>query len=265
VSASLTSIAASPSLLVAVGAGGTILTSAYGTTWTSRKSGTDVDLAHVIFNGEEFVAVGGAWCVQAVALTSSDGTTWTRLEAPPHYSFHAVAFAGGRVFAAAETPSKKLPMALDNVVLEYVLPSTSSPAGWLDRNLPRFSDSLIAEDQTLTVGNWSGEATLSSSSDGQTWSTQVLPGSEARAIASSGSEFIIVGGRMVLSSSNGVDWSEPAPLLDQGWLSAVAYGESSFVAVGSGGAILTSSHGSMWTKQAADTTTDLADTAYGPE
>jgi hypothetical protein len=185
-SAYLASVAASRSLLVAVGADGTILTSAHGTTWTSCRSGTDVDLAHVIFNGEQFIAVGGAYADQAVALTSRDGTTWTRLEGPPHYSFHAVAFAGGTMFVSAETPSKEIPMALDNVVLAYVLPSTSSPAGWLDKHLPRFSDSLIVDDQTLTAGNWSGKASLSSSTDGETWTSQLLPGSEARAIASSG-------------------------------------------------------------------------------
>lgn len=265
VSVTLRSIAASRSLLVAVGAGGTILTSAHAATWTAQSSGTDVDLAHVIFNGEQFVAVGGAYGSQAVALTSRDGTAWTRLEAPPEYSFHAVAFAGGTVFASAETPSKKIPMALDNVVLAYILPSTSSPASWLDRNLPRFSDSLSLADQTFLVGNWTGEATLSSSSDGVTWATQLLPGSVADAIAHSGSTFVVVGGGVALGSPNGTDWTEPLTLLDTGWLSGVTYGGASFAAVGSGGVILASPDGSAWSSQVSGSTADLLDAAYGPE
>jgi hypothetical protein len=263
VSARLNSIAAREGLLVAVGAGGTILTSVHAGSWTKRSSGTEVDLTHVIFNGEQFVAVGGGYAAQATCLTSSDGATWTALEPPPKYSFHAVAVAGGIIFAAAETQSTTIPMALDNVVLEYVLPSTSNNRGsWRDRSLPRFSDSLQLGPETLTVGSWSGESTVSRSTDGQHWTTQVLPGNDARAIATSGSDLVIVGGRSVFSSATGTDWTEPRTALAAGWLSAVTHGGSTFVAVGSGGAILTSADGSAWTTRDAAHTSDLADVVY---
>lgn len=266
VSVRLSSIAANHALFVAVGADGTILTSAHAGSWTKRSSGTEVDLAHVIFNGERFVAVGGAYADQATCLTSSDGATWTALEPPPKYSFHAVAVAGGTIFAAAETPSKTIPMALDNVVLEYVLPSTSNNLGsWRDRNLPRFSDSLQLGSEALMVGSWSGESTLSRSTDGRTWTTQVLPGSDARGIAGSNSGLVIVGGRTVLSSPDGTAWNEPGTPLRDGRLSAVTYGASTFVAVGGGGTILTSPDGSDWTNQSATAAGDLADVAHGPE
>jgi hypothetical protein len=54
-------------------------------------------------------------------------------------------------------------------------------------------------------------------------------------------------------------------VLEEGVLSGVTHGKSSFVAVGSAGAILTSPDGSRWTKQASDATTAMADVAYGPE
>lgn len=266
VSVRLSSIAASHALFVAVGADGTILTSAHAGAWTKRSSGTQVDLAHVIFNGEQFVAVGGAYADQAICLTSSDGATWTPLEPPPKYSFHAVAVAGGTIFAAAETPSRTIPMALDNVVLEYVLPSTSNNLGsWRDRNLPRFSDSLQLGSEALTVGSWSGESTLSRSTDGQIWTTQVLPSSDARAIAGRDTGLVIVGGRTVLSSPGGAAWSEPETPLREKRLSAVAYGAATFVAVGSAGAILTSPDGTVWATRDAGSTTDLADVTHGPE
>ena len=264
VTVTLTSVAASSKLLVAVGAGGTILTSARGTTWTARRSGTDVDLADVVFNGEQFVAVGGAWSGEAVTLTSVDGVSWAAIESPPAYSFHTVAIAGGTVLAAAVTPSKEVPMALDNVVLEYVLPSTSSRGSWRERDLPRFNDSLLMGDETLTVGSWDSESTLSRSTDGQIWTTQNLPGVEARAIASDGSSLVVLGHHSALSSPDGAAWSERDLPVDNGWLLGVTYGAPAFVAVGSGGGIFTSPDGATWTRQASASDADLADVIHGP-
>jgi hypothetical protein len=263
VTAMLASVAASPTLLVVVGDGGTILTSTRGTSWTVRSSGTDVDLSDVVFNGERFVAVGGAWSDQAVTLTSPDGVHWAPIESPPAYSFHTVAVAGGTVLAAAVTPSKQVPMALDNAVLEYVLPSTSSRGSWRDRDLPRFSDSLSVGDQTLTVGSWNGESTLSRSTDGQDWTTQILPGIEARSIASTGSSLVVIGRDSALSAPDGAAWTEHSIPVDNGWLMAVTYGASSFVAVGSGGGIFTSPDGSTWTRQVSAVSGELLDVAYG--
>lgn len=263
VTANLNSVAASRTLFVAVGDGGTILSSSRGTAWAARQSGTEENLTHVIFNGEKFVAVGGAWSDRAVTLTSPDGVSWTPLEAPPAYAFHAVAVAGGTVFAAAVTPSARLPMDLDHVVLEYVLPSTSSRGSWRDRDLPRFSDSLSLGEQALTVGSWNNESTLSRSSDGQDWTTQALPSSDARAIASSGSGLVVVCRATALSSPDGTAWSEHSLRLDDGWLMEVTYGASSFVAVGSAGAIFTSANGSTWTSQVSAVAADLLDVAYG--
>jgi hypothetical protein len=263
VTAKLTGVAASGALFVAVGDGGTILSSSRGTAWAARDSGTEVNLTHVIFNGEKFVAVGGGWSDQAVSLTSPDGISWTSLESPSAYAFHAVAVAGGTVFAAAVTPSTRLPMDLEHVVLEYVLPSTSSRGSWRDRDLPRFSDSLSLAEQALTVGSWNDESTLSRSSDGQDWTTQALPCSDARAVASSGSTLVVACRASALSSPDGTAWSEHSLAVDGGWLTEVTYGASSFVAVGSAGAIFTSANGSTWTSQVSGVSADLLDVAYG--
>jgi hypothetical protein len=261
VDADLRSVAAGGSAFVAVGINGTILSSRYAGEWEARRSDTSVELAHVIFTGEQFVAVGGAWASDAVALTSPDGANWSRVEAPPSYSFHAVALARGTMLAAGVKPSKTLPMGLDNVVLESVPPSTSNRGGWIERDLPRFSDTANLGDETLLVGSWANESTISRSSDGEHWVTQSLPAAGAHAIATSGADSVIVGGSNALTSSNGADWTlhELAPRLI-----SVAHGAATFVAVGYSGAVLTSPDGVTWTAQGSGSSSDLADAAYGP-
>ena len=59
--------------VVVVGAGGAILSSADGLSWTSVASGTTASLAAVTF-ASQFVAVGASGTV----LTSLDGTTWLK-------------------------------------------------------------------------------------------------------------------------------------------------------------------------------------------
>lgn len=67
-------IAASGSQLVAVGTGGTILTSGDGRTWVRRNSTTTEWLVGVVFGDGKFVAVGD----HGTILVSVDGATWRR-------------------------------------------------------------------------------------------------------------------------------------------------------------------------------------------
>jgi hypothetical protein len=259
--AELRSVAAGRSGFVVVGAHGIILTSERGNDWTARRSGADVDLTHVIFTGEQFVAVGGGFDDGALALTSPDGASWARVEGPPHYSFQAVALAGSTIVVAAVKPSKMLPMALDNVVLASVPPSTSNRGGWIERQAPTFRDSLAVQDETLTVGSYAGRSTLSRSSDGEKWGTLELPSLEARSIARSDSRLVIVGGSSTLESTDGIDWSEHEVARR---LLAVAYGAESFVAVGYQGDIAASRDGADWLEHSSGTSVTLTDVAFGP-
>lgn len=267
----LNGVAASGALFVAVGERGTILTSRTGRVWTSRSSGTEVDLAQVMFEGGQFVAVGGGYSDRAVVLTSLDGIGWRRVEAPPQYSFTAVASARGTILAAAVTPSTQTPMALDRVVLASVPPSTSNRGGWIPRELPSFSDAVRlgdnAEGETLTVGSWNGESTLSRLRDSETWSTEAVPLAGARAIAAApkGSRFVIVGASGALESLDGRTWTESRPPIRTGdWLMAVAHGAATFAAVGLNGTILTSPEGFSWSPRDSGVTADLLDITFGP-
>jgi hypothetical protein len=70
---------------LAVGGGGTVLTSDDGDTWVTQNSQVNIDLEAVTWTGSQFmtggryVAVGGS----ATILTSPDGMIWTRRAVPP--------------------------------------------------------------------------------------------------------------------------------------------------------------------------------------
>ena len=60
-------------LFVAIGTGGYISTSTDGRNWTTRQSGTSVDLWDIVYTHNYYIAVGGS----ATIVTSQNGTTWT--------------------------------------------------------------------------------------------------------------------------------------------------------------------------------------------
>lgn len=81
-------------LFVAVGYGGAIRTSEDGQTWTSRTSGTSIELNGIACGNGLFVAVGGGGAV----LTSPDGINWSRSTSAAG-GFSNIAFGNGRFVA----------------------------------------------------------------------------------------------------------------------------------------------------------------------
>jgi hypothetical protein len=83
------------SLYVAVGAGGTILTSLDGMAWTLQTSGTENDLLSVTYGelsteNKMFVAVGAGGTI----LTSTDGMAWTSNSQAETLTFNSMAYNG---------------------------------------------------------------------------------------------------------------------------------------------------------------------------
>src|SRR5262249_10188188 len=76
---------------VAVGNGGTILTSTNGTNWTAQVSGTANNLATLIFGNGIYVVVGQSGTV----LVSSDAKTWTPGNAGVTIDLTWVSFGNG--------------------------------------------------------------------------------------------------------------------------------------------------------------------------
>lgn len=73
-SASLSAVHHANGLWVAVGSGGTIVTSADGANWTHQESGTDQYLSGVHHAGAMWLVVGAKGTIRSLA----DGQNWTR-------------------------------------------------------------------------------------------------------------------------------------------------------------------------------------------
>jgi hypothetical protein len=87
-------------LIVAVGAGGAVITSADGVTWTSRvaASGSAPILRSVSLANGVFVAVGDGGHIQ----TSVDGVTWTTQTSGTTVNLHAVACVVSTCYAVGD-------------------------------------------------------------------------------------------------------------------------------------------------------------------
>ena len=84
---------------VAVGSGGTILTSPDGVAWTRRSSGTSQDILAITYGNGIFMAVG-----PGIILTSADGSAW-RSPASTTLPLNAVVY-GDNSFLAVKTDSR---------------------------------------------------------------------------------------------------------------------------------------------------------------
>jgi len=90
---------------VAVGGGGTIMTSTDGHLWEQQESGFDEQLNQVIFAQNAFLAVGEG----GVILSSANGNNWVSHPTDPLYSLRGVTFAQGKyVMVGAKGGSQQL-------------------------------------------------------------------------------------------------------------------------------------------------------------
>ena len=155
---------------VAVGLGGIILASADGLTWTSRVSGTTVDLLGIEYINATFYVVGGGGTI----LTSQDGANWNvrTLEetqeplASIAYGNNTYIIVGGHQ-AAMDPADKKA----------VILTSPDGHTWALMKQTQGLTLSQVAFGNGLFVAvSGSSKDTLFTSADGTTWTERTIPG-----------------------------------------------------------------------------------------
>jgi hypothetical protein len=121
----------------------------------------------------------------------------------------------------------------------------------------------LAFDGTHYAAVGSG-ASAATSTDGQSWTGHLAPAADANAVVLANSKLYAAadGASVLVSSDGGANWSSVATgaTASGGGMSdlhGIAFGNSTLVAVGTGGAIVYSGNGTTWTSASSGVTSDL--------
>lgn len=232
-------------ILLAVGAGGKIVSSPDGITWTTQTNAASAaDLNSVVFGGASYVAAGAG----GVILYSADGLTWAAQTSGTTNPIYSMTSNGASTFVGVGARG----------TIVYGNGTTWSVAA------PATANDLLA----VTYGNGrfvavGAAGTLLTSTDAVTWtpvasSTTANLKAVAYGINATTATFLFVAGGAngaLLTSLDGVTWTSSSSLPVTG-INSLIYG-SQFVLAGDAGIIYTSTDGTSWQAQSSGTTNNL--------
>ena len=211
---------------VATGALGSVAYSPNGSTWTLATSAPSAEWTSVTYGDGEFVAV--AYNGTSAAY-SANGVTWTRSTLPATASWSSVAYANGE-FVAVSWGSTDAAYSSNGVT-------------WSEATLPaseNWSAVTFAESQFYAVASGSGATATSTS--GTSWSIgSALPtANDWIALASVGNELLVsaYSSATVAVGPVNSNMSTPGLSLPGSDGAAIAYGDSTYVALGDYSALL---------------------------
>ncbi len=240
----LWSVASNGALFVAVGDGGTILTSPEGATWSARASGTTTWLVGAAYANNQFVVVGA----NGTLLTSADGLAWTVRASGIQARLNAVAFGNGRWLAVGENGSAVT--STDGVNWTIVPRSefgwTSALRGWA-RGL------CFAYGQFVFTGE-SGH--IVTTADANYFADRSMPtAANLEGVTYARRRFVAVGdGGLVLTSPDASIWRGS---ITPAAMRAITFFNNTFVAAAADGSILTSPDAAHWTPRQTGNATML--------
>ena len=212
---------------VAVGAAGTILSSADGQSWVGRYSGAVINLDKVQYLNGNYLAMGSSGYGSNL-YTSSNGTSWTP-QIAGSVAFNAAAF-GASVYVVVGSNG--------------AIWSSSNLVDWTTRSAgsSTFADVIFANSIFVAVGT---SGACYSSTDGITWTSRSAGAQQFYRIIYANSLFVVVGvNGAIYTSSDGITWTLR---IVSGAFNDVVWNGSQFCAVGNGGLIATSPNGLAWT------------------
>jgi hypothetical protein len=261
----LYSVIYADSTFIAAGGGGTILTSANGIDWTSQTSGISTALQGLAYGNSRFLSVGAD-----IALYSTCGSA-----VPP---ITVISPNGGETWqeGATETIYWSSTPAAGDVKIEY---SIDNGTTWQDVIASTANDGnhdwlIPAEDSsTCLVKISEANGTDFDVSEavftivpfyecGEHWEPVNADGPHA-GVAYGNSTFVVVGSSgSVVTSGGGQNWTARDPGTSQ-HLYDVVFDNSLFAAVGAGGTIITSADGTTWASRTSGVSAALRAVSYG--
>jgi len=249
----LTSVAWSGKIIVAVGGGGTILTSLDGISWATQNSGTTGGLNSVIWADSQFVAVGDYGTV----LTSPNGLAWTAqpIAVSTGFTLYSIAWSGTKYVAAS---NGGVGSGSGGIIVTVI--SAPNNLNWSNSTITNVIYKIIwADSQFIGVGSGSnyGGGNYMTSHDGVNWTLEIIGTSNTlTAVTWTDSLYVLVGytskAGLVQTSPDGVTWTAQNTSLVHALYSVIWSGYQ-LVSVGNDGYIATSPNGLNWSPQNSPT------------
>jgi hypothetical protein len=256
--------------------------------WTSRNAGTTAGLNGIRYCGGRWVATA-----QGEVATSVDGVNWQVSPAKKLTSnpvWYDAWFTGTRWLVAGSgsdclfssvdgvtwapgpslSYSEYVSFASDGTKIlvfgmqGYVATSVDGGLTFAETQIPgapQIWDAIYAGGKFVAVGNdQSGVGALYWSTNGSSWTKLPAP-SPLAAVTYYNGLYVAVGAMGSVQTTNLSSWSAQTSGIDLN-LWGIEYGEGLFVAVGNGGAIVSSEDGISWTRENQGGIANLAHIAY---
>jgi hypothetical protein len=212
---------------IAVGDGGTVLTSADGVAWLAIESGTGADLNDVAFYGSDIYAVG-----DEIILHSTDhGTSWTVKDRPVEAAFEGVAINASQVVIGGQHMQWNTAIVL---ISEDRGDTWRAVDSWPHEGL-HMNDLVYQDGLFVAPTPYYGEAWVTVSSDGNVWNHVAVSDVwnwTSDTIIHDGSQFILPGtDGTVFTSFDGFNWTRlQTPVPDVSYTSAAWSGSKLVIA-----------------------------------
>ena len=247
---SLNGIVWTGTVFVAVAGGpnglGLLLTSPDGIQWSARSSGTPT-LRGVGWTGTEIIAVGAGGTI----LTSPDGYRWSAQVSGATETLNSVASSGSELLIVGQ--GGVLLRSLDGVAWSRGVSKTALNLNGVTWTGSRFV--LVGDAGTIITVLPSGTTTPRVSGTAANL-TAVATASTGK-IATVGA-----GGTILISADPAATWNPSSAGATNATLQDVAAANADFIAVGTGGKILTAVNGKNWTVAQSTTAISLSGVAW---
>lgn len=244
-------------MFIAVGGAGRVCRSDDGGETWSDMPPLDVTLNSIIFESGLFLSCGNFdfSAGRSSIFVSPDGVQWTSAEAPVNVALNGIAYGAGVYVAVGNAR-----IAYSEDLLNWQMAS-----GVVSYNLTGVSYGLGRFIAAVGVN----QNVFNISINGMSWTTSSANGAQARNFIAFGNDTFVSGGASgsIRYSKNGTSWTviNPAVPGAVGVHRGGTFGGGRFVIVGSGAQIITSEDGIIWARRSPPAGLDVAlrGVAYG--
>jgi photosystem II stability/assembly factor-like uncharacterized protein len=237
-----------------------VLRSQDGLNWTPTPTGSALPLLSIMFDGQQFLAVGGDFINQGILLRSTDGLHWEGGPIAPSTTLASLIYSPELKQYVAVGYNGTILISKDSIKWASVEEHNTVD----DLRAVTYGNGLYV----AVGGTLSYHGLILTSTDGLSWQRQPSPDDEPLwdvAYNAAKKEYVAVGENgLIAVSPDGNTWHKTETPIDSP-LMGVVYGAGQYVAVGFNGIILTSPDAKQWSQVNTGISSYLLKVRYNPK